>query len=618
MSFNTETRTILDLFQRPCRYIIPRYQRNYVWKETNWSELITDIKFTISASGNMSWSHFLGTIVLSNYTPRRENETIRGITDYEIIDGQQRLTTIYFVFIAIYRRLLLIDTPESNNRATYIYDTFITSLSANSEKNLVITNDDFKDDIERIVETAKEKSMPDKNNHFYNMYNYFCVHFHNLSFSEVDTFLNKLLDINIVEIVSDQEEEIYNIFEVLNARGQKLKQIELLKNHVMKYVQPREDSFIDAARDKWNEIVRNSNKLPDVDNLINHFSKCYIKKNAENANSVYRLIKEEINISDLGTLLTDLHQFSIVYQSITDKDTTDDVIEYFNIKRNQQIRSLLTSISILENRNIINSDEKRTAFVNIRNFFFIFNAMQKTSNRTDDIVSNTSFNIYHCQESTHFKFIISDFFHKISSHISEEEFRNSFYNNQSFKYSNKDRTLKRNSRLVKYTLQKYCESIQTDTMLDSRHLTIEHLLNDNGYTDNANLYNLTLTTESINSEELEDKCITEKISILGARSSILVNRNLSIYMHNETFDQDKRKEDMLHEMYNNIFEFDPEIFHITKEDIEDFNKQKSIVRENETLNKLLNQLGKNFLPRLNADPKLNESLMMYRALISAI
>jgi len=115
-------------------------------------------------------------------------------------------------------------------------------------------------------------------------------------------------------------------------------------------------------------------------------------------------------------------------------------------------------------------------------------------------------------------------------------------------------------------------------------------------------------------QNTEDKCITEKISILGARSSILVNRNLSIYMHNETFDQDKRKEDMLHEMYNNIFEFDPEIFHITKEDIEDFNKQKSIVRENETLNKLLNQLGKNFLPRLNADPKLNESLMMYRAL----
>lgn len=47
-----------------------------------------------------------------------------------------------------------------------------------------------------------------------------------------------------MEIVSGQEEEIYNIFEVLNARGQKLKQIELLKNHIMKYVQPREEVLL--------------------------------------------------------------------------------------------------------------------------------------------------------------------------------------------------------------------------------------------------------------------------------------------------------------------------------------------------------------------------------------
>ncbi len=61
------------------------------------------------------------------------------------------------------------------------------------------------------------------------------------------------------------------------------------------------------------------------------------RTNVAGSKKFLRLIKEEINISDLGTLLTDLHQFSIVYQSITDKDTTDDVIEYFNIKRNQQI-----------------------------------------------------------------------------------------------------------------------------------------------------------------------------------------------------------------------------------------------------------------------------------------
>lgn len=63
-------------------------------------------------------------------------------------------------------------------------------------------------------------------------------------------FQEKLLSINVVEIISTQEEEIYNIFEVLNARGKKLKQMELLKNHVMKYIQPRTTDVVDKAKKK--------------------------------------------------------------------------------------------------------------------------------------------------------------------------------------------------------------------------------------------------------------------------------------------------------------------------------------------------------------------------------
>lgn len=616
MAFNTENRTISDLFQRACRYVVPRYQRDYVWKETNWNELMNDIKFTMNVNGDISWSHFLGTIVLSNYVPRRENETIRGITDYEIIDGQQRLTTIYFVFIAIYRQFLIIDTEESKNRAQYIYDTFITSLAANSERHLIIKNADFEEDIVDTVESAREKGMTNKeNNKYYRMYNYFCAEFRNLSFTEMDTFLNKLLDINVVEIVSGQEEEIYNIFEVLNARGQKLKQIELLKNHIMKYVQPREEAFIDAARLKWKEIMENSTGLSDVDHLINHFSKCYIKKNAENATSVYRLIKEEISINDLTTLLNDLHHFSKIYKDVTDKDTSNDVLEYFNIKRNQQIRSLLTSISLLVDRAVISELEMQTSFKNIRNFFFIFNATQQTSNKTDDIVGNTSYKIYHCEDAIHFKFIMSEFFDKITSYLDEDIFRSTFYINQSFRYSTQDRNLKRNSRLVKYTLQKYCEFFQTDTTLDSRHLTIEHLFNDNGYTENSLLYNLTLTNEAINSNELKDKSIVEKVHILSTRSSILVNRNLNDYLDESIFNQEKRKEDMLDALYNNVFKFDKEIFHITKNDLTEFERQKNIVKSNARLSKLLNQTGKNFVPRLTNDASLSNLLAEYNLLV---
>lgn len=47
MGFNTENRTILDIFQRQSRYVIPRYQREYVWKQRNWDELLNDITFTL-------------------------------------------------------------------------------------------------------------------------------------------------------------------------------------------------------------------------------------------------------------------------------------------------------------------------------------------------------------------------------------------------------------------------------------------------------------------------------------------------------------------------------------------------------------------------------------------
>ncbi|MFA0973660.1 hypothetical protein ACCB36_13930, partial [Staphylococcus aureus] len=200
-------------------------------------------------------------------------------------------------------------------------------------------------------------------------------HIENKSFEDTVLFLNKLLEINIVEIISGEEEEIYNIFEVLNARGQKLKQMELLKNHIMKYVQPRTDDFIDYSKDKWNGLMNMAKGLSDIDNLINHFAKCYIKKRSENVNSVYKLIKEEVPIDQLSKLLDDLYDFTEVYMQVNDVNSYDFIIEYFNIKRNQQIRSLLAAIKLLTSKDIINSSTEEKAFKNIRNFFFIFNGM---------------------------------------------------------------------------------------------------------------------------------------------------------------------------------------------------------------------------------------------------
>ena len=84
----------------------------------------------------------------------------------------------------------------------------------------------------------------------------------------------------------------------------------------MKYVQPRAGSFIDEAERKWRVILDNANILNDPDYMIHHFAKCYIDKNAENKDSVYRFIKDEIDIQELGEFLDKLYEFSERYKEL--------------------------------------------------------------------------------------------------------------------------------------------------------------------------------------------------------------------------------------------------------------------------------------------------------------
>ena len=74
------------------RFIIPVYQRNYDWKTENCKQLYDDL---IKVIKNKRRSHFFGSIV-SVYEPSGRN------TEFLIIDGQQRLTTVSLLFLAMY------------------------------------------------------------------------------------------------------------------------------------------------------------------------------------------------------------------------------------------------------------------------------------------------------------------------------------------------------------------------------------------------------------------------------------------------------------------------------------------------------------------------------------
>lgn len=602
MSFKTENRKIKDLFEKSCQYVVPRYQRDYVWNKTNWSELISDIKFTLNSSNKLQWSHFLGTIVLNNKTDQDNNLANSGITLYEIVDGQQRLTTIYILFACIVYRFKEMKTEDSSSRVTYIHDTFLTSLAANSKRILMIDNEKINHDLQYLITDVMNNQHITKN-FFSDLFSYFYDEIKNYDFYELDGFLNKLLTINIVEIISDQEEEIYNIFEVLNARGRPLKQMELLKNHVMKYIQPHNNDYIDMAKEKWNKIEKNYSHLTDIDSLLIHFSKCYIKKDAESANKVYKLIKDEIQIEDLSILLDSLYEYSNAYKKVTTPSIENEYIDYFDIKRNKQIRSLLAAVEVIFTKGIIDESIKIAVYRNLRNYFFIFNVCSHTSNKTDKIVSKASYDIYHCNTKNHFKMLFTKFFFDLEKMISNDEnMKSMFINNQAFKYSNHNSAYKRNGRMVKYILFNIYKNMQKDTNLSADQLTIEHLNSDDGSNDNSSIFNLTLTSSEINAEKLKNKPVLEKIKILSEESSIFYNKNLGTYVINGSFNFSKRKEDLLNQIFD-YFKFDTQCLGLTLYDVQQYFSLLDQISMNSNLTNLLMETGRNFKATLFNDPK---------------
>lgn len=90
-----ETRTLTQLFQLDVRYVIPLYQRPYVWTEQRqWSPLWEDIATVaehvlVEGASSKSPAHFLGAIVIE-----QEENPPGSPQRYLVIDGQQRLTTL--------------------------------------------------------------------------------------------------------------------------------------------------------------------------------------------------------------------------------------------------------------------------------------------------------------------------------------------------------------------------------------------------------------------------------------------------------------------------------------------------------------------------------------------
>lgn len=333
----------IEEFLKDRVFVVPVYQRPYSWGKEEVSELLDDM-LEVFQDEEENTSLFLGTTYVKNRGLRKN-----PIYEYELIDGQQRILTISFIFIAIYTLL-------ASKEKEYIHEIQniknILWKYANRENDhelkLIYSNSIEKEMLQNIFEQAysdckklrsyiKNYSTETKieenirqaiNRIFKFLTDNFQTNEKLLDFT--DFILRRVNLIFIETTVSNPT--IFKIFEAINSKGKKLEEIDLIKTYIFSKID--EDDH-ERYLNKWGYLIKETDdKLEDyLWVYVKAFIKYYVYSIkirsfkalvSSDAKEFYNLEKE----SDiLKALIDDLVKKVKFYKALYDKTEFEKIIK---------------------------------------------------------------------------------------------------------------------------------------------------------------------------------------------------------------------------------------------------------------------------------------------------
>lgn len=247
--------TIAGAF-KDCFYVVPDYQREYVWTEKQVTQLLEDISEQMDDD---SVEYFIGTILVSSQDGKKRH--------YDVIDGQQRLTTNFLILCAL--RALFGDEPQGHVIDKFTADIYI-DLQGEAKTSLKLEPRYENADkvIKKIVDISSNGGGPDavraeiqksdikiygsiKNilNAYDIIYNFLANNYKD-RLKEYWAHLN--YNVVFIQISTEDVSSALKIFETINERGVGLNSMDLLKN--LLFTQVSQDDF-SLLKDKWKEIT---------------------------------------------------------------------------------------------------------------------------------------------------------------------------------------------------------------------------------------------------------------------------------------------------------------------------------------------------------------------------
>ncbi|WP_162297629.1 GmrSD restriction endonuclease domain-containing protein [Ignatzschineria cameli] len=226
--------SIGELFKEPnTAYMIPMYQRNYAWREAEIEQLIEDIESYVNGDQK---KYYIGTLVVYQHDD--------GI--FEVIDGQQRLTTLTLIllaFINLYEKSLKIKVldikswrksvkltfecrPKSIATLEMIQKGDLTALDAEHYNQGIITG-------YHIIKKTFQRKLQDE--------------------GAIEAFLQYLLNsVHIARIQVPQGTDLNHYFEVMNNRGEQLEKHEIIKANLLSKLSEEDRPILSQV---WNGVA---------------------------------------------------------------------------------------------------------------------------------------------------------------------------------------------------------------------------------------------------------------------------------------------------------------------------------------------------------------------------
>ena len=319
---------------------VPEYQRAYVWETDQVQELMQDTYDAFQQ--NKDAEYFLGSLVLK-INPENQNGV--PFNEYELLDGQQRLTTLFLMF-AVFR-----DTAAQidQNKYRQLIDACQKALfqeedmyAGTPERMRIVYN--IRGSVQEFVEkyikqqgkisdkaSAKELAElagnKDENVSIRNMANAILVmnDFLDEHKSEIDLyFLYLYSKVLIIYVATEELQDAFQLFTVLNNRGVKLSNSDILKAENLRAVQS--DSARETYAKKWEEMESYFGE--DFDQFLSHIRTILVKKKA-----AYGLLKEfEENVYSSKTYDRTTKQYITHPPILTrGKETFDCIDEFYQI-----------------------------------------------------------------------------------------------------------------------------------------------------------------------------------------------------------------------------------------------------------------------------------------------